>query len=44
MPVDEATRKKLDSGPLPRGGYSYTPGATGNSDNQALRGIFSYDC
>lgn len=32
--VDEATRKKLEAGPLPRGGYGSTPGMTGNSDNQ----------
>jgi penicillin amidase len=32
--VDDATRKKLDVGPAPRGGNSSTPGVTGNSDNQ----------
>jgi len=32
--VDEATRKKLEVGPLPRGGYGSTPGMTGNSDSQ----------
>jgi penicillin amidase len=32
--VDERTRKKLESGPLPRGGNSYTPGMTTSSDNQ----------
>ncbi len=33
--VNAETRKKLDSGPLPRGGYGSTPGVTGNSDNQS---------
>ena len=42
--VDDATRKKLDLGPLPRGGNSTTPGATGNSDNQTQWCIFSYGC
>jgi penicillin amidase len=32
--VDEATRKKLEVGPWPRGGSSSTPGVTGNGDNQ----------
>ena len=32
--VDEATRKKLEVGPLPRGGNSSTPGMTTNTDNQ----------
>ena len=32
--VDNATRKKLEMGPLPRGGYGQTPGMTTNSDNQ----------
>ncbi len=32
--VDEATRKKLEAGPLPRGGYGSTPGMTTNGDNQ----------
>ncbi len=32
--VNEETRKKLDAGPLPRGGYGATVGMTGNSDNQ----------
>jgi penicillin amidase len=32
--VDEATRKKLEAGPLPRGGYGSTPGMTANGDNQ----------
>ncbi|MFZ6001863.1 MAG: penicillin acylase family protein [Bacteroidota bacterium] len=32
--VDEATRKKLEVGPLPRGGYSSTPGVTSSTDNQ----------
>ncbi len=33
--VDEDTRRKIDSGPLPRGGYASTPGVTGNTDNQS---------
>jgi penicillin amidase len=32
--VNDATRKKLDAGPLPRGGYGATVGMTSNSDNQ----------
>ena len=32
--VDEKTRKMLEVGPLPRGGYGATPGMTGNTDNQ----------
>ena len=32
--VNDSTRKKLDSGPLPRGGSGSTPGVTGNTDNQ----------
>jgi penicillin amidase len=32
--VNEATRRKLDAGPLPRGGYGATVGMTSNSDNQ----------
>lgn len=38
--VDEATRKKLEVGPLPRGGYGSTPGMTGNSDNQTSGASF----
>ena len=38
--VDDALRKKLDSGPLPRGGYNYTPGVTGRSDNQTFGASF----
>jgi penicillin G amidase len=38
--VDEATRKKLEAGPLPRGGYGSTPGMTGNSDNQTSGASF----
>ena len=38
--VDEATRKKLEVGPLPRGGYGSTPGMTGNSDNQVSGASF----
>ena len=32
--VDEATRKKFEAGPLPRGGYGSTPGMTTNENNQ----------
>jgi penicillin amidase len=32
--VNAEWRKKLNVGPLPRGGNSYTPGSTGGSDNQ----------
>lgn len=38
--VDEATREKLQVGPAPRGGYSYTPGMTTNSDNQSAGASF----
>ncbi len=38
--VDAATRKKLDLGPLPRGGYGSTPGVTGTSDNQTSGASF----
>ncbi len=38
--VDDATRKKLEAGPLPRGGYSSTPGMTGGSDNQTSGASF----
>ena len=40
--VDEATRKKLDLGPLPRGGYGATPGMTGNSNNQGSGASFRF--
>ncbi len=33
--VKAETRKKLDAGPLPRGGYGSTPGVTSNNDNQS---------
>jgi penicillin G amidase len=33
--VNEDTRKKLDLGPLPRGGSASTPGVTGNANNQS---------
>jgi penicillin amidase len=32
--VNSEWKKKLNVGPLPRGGNSYTPGSTGGSDNQ----------
>ncbi len=38
--VDDATRKKLEVGPLPRGGYSSTPGMTGGADNQTSGASF----
>ena len=38
--VDEATRKKLEVGPLPRGGNGTTPGVTGNADNQITGASF----
>lgn len=38
--VDQATRKKLEAGPLPRGGNGSTPGMTGNSDNQVSGASF----
>ncbi len=38
--VDAAARKKLEVGPLPRGGYGSTPGMTGNGDNQTHGATF----
>lgn len=38
--VDEATRRRLEAGPLPRGGYGSTVNATGNSDNQTSGASF----
>jgi penicillin amidase len=38
--VDEATRKKLEAGPLPRGGYGSTPGMTTSNDNQTSGASF----
>ncbi|MBL7852644.1 MAG: penicillin acylase family protein [Cyclobacteriaceae bacterium] len=38
--VDEATRAKLEVGPLPRGGYGATPGVTSNSNNQSTGASF----
>ncbi len=38
--VDEATRKKMEVGPLPRGGNSATPGMTTNGDNQNAGATF----
>lgn len=38
--VDAATRKKIEVGPLPRGGYGSTPGMTGNGDNQTHGATF----
>jgi penicillin amidase len=36
--ASEETRKLLDTGPMPRGGDSYTVDATGGGDNQAAGG------
>ncbi len=38
--VDDSLKKKLDAGPLPRGGYSYTVGMTTSSDNQQAGASF----
>ena len=38
--VDETTRRRLEVGPLPRGGYGSTPGMTGGSDNQTSGASF----
>ncbi|MEH6418074.1 penicillin acylase family protein [Pseudomonas sp. CGJS7] len=38
--VDAATRAKLNVGPVPRGGDSYTVSATGGDDNQLSGGSF----
>jgi penicillin amidase len=38
--VDAETRKLLEVGPLPRGGYGSTVGMTGNSDNQTSGASF----
>ncbi|MEX0716666.1 MAG: penicillin acylase family protein [Planctomycetaceae bacterium] len=38
--VDDETRKRLDVGPLPRGGNSYTVDNTGRDDRQPTGGTF----
>lgn len=38
--ADAATRKKIEVGPYPRGGYGSTPGMTGNGDNQTHGATF----
>jgi penicillin amidase len=38
--VNDSLRAVLEVGPLPRGGYGYTPGMTSNSDNQASGASF----
>ncbi len=38
--VESATRKKLDLGPLPRGGNAYTPGSTGGNLRQSSGASF----
>ena len=38
--IDSNTRKKLNLGPLPRGGNGYTVGSTGSADNQSSGASF----
>jgi penicillin amidase len=38
--VNDELRARLDVGPLPRGGNSYTVNNTGNADNQPSGGSF----
>jgi penicillin amidase len=38
--VNDATRSKLDLGPLPRGGNAYTPGSTGGNLRQSSGASF----
>jgi len=38
--VNLETRRRLEVGPLPRGGYGSTPNATGNSDNETSGASF----
>jgi len=38
--VDKNTKTKLDLGPLPRGGNSYTPGSTGGNNRQSSGASF----
>ncbi|MCO4822716.1 MAG: penicillin acylase family protein [Flavobacteriaceae bacterium] len=38
--VTQEMKSKLDLGPLPRGGNSYTPGSTGGNNNQSSGGSF----
>lgn len=38
--ADEETKKKLDVGPLPRGGNSYTPGSSGGNKRQSSGASF----
>ena len=38
--VSETLKKKLNLGPLPRGGNAYTPGSTGSNDNQSSGASF----
>lgn len=40
--VSEQIKKKLEFGPVPRGGNSYTPNVTGNTDNQAHGASFRF--
>ena len=38
--VNDSLKKKLNLGPLPRGGNGYTPGSTGNNDRQSSGASF----
>ena len=38
--VNDTIRKKIDLGPLPRGGYGSTPGVTSNNNNQTTGASF----
>jgi penicillin amidase len=38
--VSEDVRRRLDAGPLPRGGYGHTPNSTGGNDNQSSGASF----
>jgi penicillin amidase len=40
--VDEQLRHKINAGPHPRGGNSYTPNSTGNEDNQGSGASFKF--
>jgi len=40
--LDADTRRNVDLGPLPRGGYSHTPGSTGAGNNQSTGASFRF--
>jgi len=40
--VDDEMRQRLDVGPVPRGGYSYTVNNTGGGDNQTHGASFRF--